>query len=115
MNWSVYILECTVTLILFTGVIIIPLCRNPIWWIHDYPPDIQKEYFRTHAQLPVRMVSGPVMMKKGFALLVTLALFCGSYVACRGEEFLGGVLGQLWSVVDGGLVRLLFPGLGAVR
>jgi hypothetical protein len=24
------------------------LVKNPVWWIHDYPKDIQEEYFRAY-------------------------------------------------------------------
>ena len=39
MNWTIYGMECVGALILFTCLIMIPLCKNPIWWIHDYPKD----------------------------------------------------------------------------
>ena len=45
MNWTIYALECAAAVLLFTGAILIPLSRNPIWWIHDYPKDIQDVYF----------------------------------------------------------------------
>lgn len=53
MNWTIYIVECCVLIFLFTGSIMIPLTRNPIWWIHD---------------------SAPVLLKKSFALLLALAV-----------------------------------------
>lgn len=31
MNWAVYGVECVLMLLLFTCVIMIPVCRNPIW------------------------------------------------------------------------------------
>ena len=47
MNWTIYGIECAVSVALFTGAIMIPLCRNPVWWIHDYPADIQEKYFES--------------------------------------------------------------------
>lgn len=41
MNWIIWGLECVLTVILFTSTIMIPLCHDPAWWIHDYPKDIQ--------------------------------------------------------------------------
>ena len=52
MNWTIYALECAAAVLLFTGAILIPLSRNPIWWIHDYPKDIQDVYFETHDRIP---------------------------------------------------------------
>lgn len=46
LNWTIYAIECVVAVVLFTGVIMIPLCKNPIWWIHDYPKDIQENILK---------------------------------------------------------------------
>ena len=51
MNWTIYCIECVASVALFTGAIMIPLCRNPVWWIHDYPADIQEKYFENHELL----------------------------------------------------------------
>ena len=77
MNWSIYILECLTAIILFTCAIMIPLCRNPAWWIHDYPEDIQEKYFEIHERIPTQVLSAPVLMKKCAALLLALAVFVG--------------------------------------
>lgn len=73
-NWNVYIFECLGMIVFFTGIIMIPLCKNPIWWIHDYPEDIQEVYFTTHERIPTKMFSPTVALKKGFALLLTLGI-----------------------------------------
>ena len=52
----------------------IPLTRNPIWWIHDYPKDIQEAYFENHERIPTQAFSAPVLLKKSFALLLALAV-----------------------------------------
>ena len=41
----------------FTAMILIPLVKNPVWWIHDYPKDIQEEYFKTHERVPADFFS----------------------------------------------------------
>lgn len=71
MNWTIYGIECVVAIIVFTCVIMIPLCRNPIWWIHDYPQDIQDKYFENHERIPTQVFSAPVLIKKCFALFLT--------------------------------------------
>ncbi|MBQ0069210.1 MAG: hypothetical protein KBT09_05585 [Bacteroidales bacterium] len=57
--------------------ILIPLVKNPVWWIHDFPQDIQEEYFKTHERIPAAFFSKTVLIKKGCALLLVLALFMG--------------------------------------
>lgn len=68
-NWLVYGIECVCFVIAFTGMIMIPLCKNPVWWIHDYPQDIQEKYFETHERVPTKMLSPTVAIKKGCAIL----------------------------------------------
>ena len=74
MNWTIIIIETIVMTIAFTAMILIPLVKNPVWWIHDYPKDIQEEYFKTHERVPSEFFSKSVLLKKGCALLVALVL-----------------------------------------
>ncbi len=55
-NWVIYIIEI------------------PLWWIHDYPEDIQEKYFETHERVPTELFTPTVAIKKGCALLFALAL-----------------------------------------
>ena len=74
MNWMIIICETVIMTIAFTAMVMIPLVKNPVWWIHDYPKDIQEEYFKTHERVPSEFFSKSVLLKKGCALLVALLL-----------------------------------------
>ena len=74
MNWMIIICETVIMTIAFTAMVLIPLVKNPVWWIHDYPKDIQEEYFKTHERVPSEFFSKSVLVKKGCALLVALVL-----------------------------------------
>ena len=99
MNWTIIIWETIIMTIAFTAMVMIPLVKNPVWWIHDYPKDIQEEYFKaackreqsgtcsdsaepeqarpkvnTHERIPTEFFSKTVLVKKGCALLVALVL-----------------------------------------
>ena len=74
MNWMIIICETVIMTIAFTAMVMIPLVKNPVWWIHDYPEDIQEEYFKTHERVPSKFFSKSVLVKKGCALLVALVL-----------------------------------------
>jgi len=74
MNWMIIIFETVIMTIAFTAMVMIPLVKNPVWWIHDYPKDIQEEYFKTHERVPSEFFSKSVLLKKGCALLVALVL-----------------------------------------
>ena len=102
MNWTVYIIECVACVIVFTFAILIPLCKNPVWWIHDYPKDIQEKYFETHERIPAELLSTPVLLKKGFALLLILAIFLGLALLAGAHDFWSAFLATygLWLVVD---------------
>ena len=64
MNWTTIIIETIIMTIAFTAMILIPLVKNPVWWIHDYPEDIQEEYFKTHERVPSEFFSKTVLIKK---------------------------------------------------
>ena len=74
MNWMIIICETVIMTIAFTAMVMIPLVKNPVWWIHDYPKDIQEEYFKAHERVPSEFFSKSVLVKKGCALLVALVL-----------------------------------------
>lgn len=92
MNWTIYGIECVGTFILFTCLIMIPLCRNPVWWIHDYPKDIQEKYFETHERVPTQVRSAPVFLKKAFAVLLALAVLTALALAAGATDFKTGFL-----------------------
>lgn len=102
MNCMIYTIECVLVVVLFTGVIMIPLCKNPVWWIHDYPKDIQEKYFETHERIPTKPLSVPVLMKKGFALIVALAVLVGLVILSGADDFCSAFLLSygIWLVVD---------------
>ncbi len=37
MNWTIIIIETIILTAAFTAMILIPLMKNPVWWIADYP------------------------------------------------------------------------------
>ena len=102
MNWMIYGMECIVILVLFTCAIMIPLCRNPVWWIHDYPEDIQEKYFETHERIPTQPLSFPVLLKKGAALILALAVFVGLVLLAGANDFWAAFLASygIWFLVD---------------
>ena len=102
MNLTVFLTECIVCVMAFTCVILIPLCRNPVWWSHDYPRDIQEKYFETHERIPTQPLSAPVVIKKGFALLLCLALSVGLAMLAGARDFRSAFSASygLWLVID---------------
>lgn len=95
-------IECVAAVILFTAAIMIPLCRNPVWWIHDYPKDIQEKYFETHECIPTQVLSATVLIKKGFALLLALVIFVGLVLFAGADSFASAFLASygIWLLTD---------------
>lgn len=101
-HWGIYMVECIGIIIVFTGMILIPLCKNPIWWIHDYPKDIQEKYFETHERIPTQPFSFTVAMKKGCALLFALIILVFLMKIAGADNFITGFLLSygIWFLID---------------
>lgn len=102
MNWTIYLITCAGAVILFTGAIMIPLCKKPVWWIHDYPQDIQEKYFQTHERILTHPLTAPVLLKKGVALLLALAALVGVMLLAGADGFWSAFLASygIWLLVD---------------
>ena len=81
MNILVILIEMIVFAAIFTA-IIFPYYRGDRKYspasIHNYPPDIQEEYFRTHDRVDVSYKSKNVILTKGFGVLI----FTGILLVC---------------------------------
>lgn len=97
-----FIIECIGLIIAFTLAILIPLCKNPVWWIHDYPKDIQEKYFETHERIPAEPLSGPALVKKSVAILICLGVMVVLVKLAGADNFTQGFLLSygLWVIVD---------------
>jgi len=102
MNYSVIIIEAVVLVAAFTAMIMIPLIKNPVWWIHDYPKDIQEEYFKTHERIPSEFFSTTVLIKKGIALLIALTLLMFLIWLAGAKNFTQAFIVSygLWTLID---------------
>lgn len=121
MNYTVIIIEAIVLTLAFTAMILIPLVKNPVWWIADYPENIQEEYFKTHERIPTKFFSATVLLKKGMALLVALALLLVVVKLAGAYDFWSAFLLSygLWLFIDWYdcffLDWVLFANMKAVR
>lgn len=102
MNIGVFLAESLVLMVLFTFAILIPLCKNSVWWIHDFPKDIQEEYFKTHERIPAAPLSKPALIKKSLVILPIAYLLSWLARWCGAVSFVQGFLFSytLWLVLD---------------
>ncbi len=81
MNIWVILIETAVFAVLFTAIVFLASRgdrKHSPASIHNYPPDIQEEYFKTHERFDVSYESGNIILTKGFGVL----LFTGILLAC---------------------------------
>ncbi|CAM2992492.1 hypothetical protein HAHI6034_10550 [Hathewaya histolytica] len=102
MNFGILLIETVLITMIFNLVIFIPLCKNPVWWIHDYPKDIQEEYFKTHERIPSEPLSKTAIIKKGIFLLLSLIVLVILMGLAQVKTFLEGFLGSffIWVIIN---------------
>ncbi len=93
MTWWVIVLEAVVFAALFTVIVFLAYRgerKSSAAAIHNYPPDIQEEYFKTHERMDVSEKSGNVILAKslGIVLFTGILLICA--LLAGAETFLEG-------------------------
>ena len=81
MIWWVIAWEAVAFALLFTAIVLIGSRGERKYSpaaIHNYPPDIQEEYFRTHARVDVSYQSKNVLLTKSLGVLI----FTGILFVC---------------------------------
>ena len=102
MNWWIVLIESVILSVIFNLVVFISLSRNPVWWIHDYPKDIQDEYFKTHERIPAAPLSKEALTKKGVFFVIAMVVMVLLMVFAGAKTFLYGFLGSyfIWFVIN---------------
>ncbi|MBR2570817.1 MAG: hypothetical protein IKE30_01615, partial [Clostridia bacterium] len=60
--------------------------------IHNYPPDIREEYFKTHERVDVSYKSRNVLLTKGFGVLLFTGILLVCSLAAGAKTFRQGFL-----------------------
>ena len=103
MIWSIVWLEALGFTVLFTALVLLPTIRHPEAGVHNYPPEIQEEYFKTHERIPVAPLSGRTIAMKSFGILLFTAVLTGGALLAGADSFWTGA----------GFAALLFLIVGA--
>ncbi len=75
MLWYVFVIEAIVFAALFTTILFVSFHGEKMYspaCIHNYPPDIQEEYFKTHERVDVSSKSKKVIPASLVGLLIYL-------------------------------------------
>ena len=92
MNIPVILIEMAVFALLFTVMCFKTTGGNNTTQVHNYPPDIQEEYFKTHERIPVAPLSKRVIAVKLIALLVFAAILVIMALLAGAKSFTQGFL-----------------------
>ena len=74
MIWNIVIIEAIVFIALFTAMVILPALKHPEALIHDYPPEIQEEYFKTHQRIETAPLSKRTIALKSIGIIIFSAI-----------------------------------------
>ena len=93
MKFTVIIIEMLVFAGIFTAVLFSLINKKETTAsIHNYPPDIQEEYFRTHPRKDVSYRSKNVIFAKLLGLLMFTAILTGCAIFAGADGFRQGFL-----------------------
>lgn len=81
MNWLTILIEMAVFLALFTALVTLPTIKNPAAGIHNYPPEIQEEYFKTHPRIETAPLSKRTVLIKSAGIVLFAIVLTGGAVA----------------------------------
>lgn len=85
MVWSIVALAAVSFTALFAALVLLPSIKHPEAGVHNYLPEIQTEYFKTHPRVPTAPLSGRTIAIKSFGILLFTALL---------------TLGAIWAGAD---------------
>ena len=106
MIWSTVWVEVVVFTALFTALVMIPTIKHPEIGVHNYPPDIQEEYFKTYEHVPVAPLSGRTIAFKGFGIvLFTVLLTYGAILAGADSFWTGAEFAAILFLIVGASSR----------
>lgn len=95
MHTGVILIEMAVFAAIFTAIVMNAYRGDKKYsaaGIHNYPPDIQEEYFRTHEKVDVSYRSGKVLLAQGLGILVFTGILLVCALAAGADTFRQGFL-----------------------
>ncbi|MCR4746883.1 MAG: hypothetical protein K5836_00255 [Clostridiales bacterium] len=111
MSITVIITEMVIFAALFTVLVFVTSSGEKKYSannIHNYPPDIQEEYFKTHERVDISYNSKNVKLTKGFGILFFVAVLFVCALVAGASTFLQGFLLAFGLMVWIGLYDTMF-------
>ena len=95
MTWWIIGLEALAFAGIFTAIVLLAYRGDKKYspaGIHNYPPDIQEEYFKTHERIDVSAKSKKVILTKSFGIVVFVAILLLCALLAGAKTFWQGFL-----------------------
>ena len=70
----------------------LPTIKHPELGVHNYPKEIQEEYFKTHKKIETSPLSARTILIKSFGILIFTALLIGGAIIVGAKTFWDGAL-----------------------
>ena len=90
MDMSIIIAEAVIFSILFTVMAFATTGKKSRLQVHNYPPEIQEEYFKTHERIEVQPLSGRVIAIKAVGILIFTVILAVCACVAGAETFVEG-------------------------
>ena len=92
MNYLIIIIEAIIFIGFFTALVIIPTIKNPVIGIHNYPPEIREEYFKTHKRIENLSLSARTIIIKSFGIIIFTVFLSAGAIFAGADSFLDGFI-----------------------
>ena len=92
MNWFIILIEAIIFIGFFTALVIIPAIKHPEIGIHNYPPEIQEEYFKTHKRIKTSPLSLRTVLLKSLGIIIFTFILSAGAILAKAESFSDGFI-----------------------
>lgn len=92
LNLHIVLIEAVIFMAFFTALVIISSIKHPEAGVHNYPPEIQKEYFKLHPRTPTAPLSARTIAVKALSILLFTAILTVGAILAGAKDFWDGAL-----------------------
>ena len=92
MVWWIILIETIVFTGFFTALVLLPTIKHPEIGVHNYPKEIQEEYFKTHEMVDTKHLSLRTIIFKVFGIILFTAILIAGAILAGAKTFWDGVI-----------------------
>jgi len=92
MTWWIILIEVVVFTGIFTALVMLPTLKHPELGVHNYPKEIQEEYFKTHEKIDTAPLSARTILIKSFGIVLFTVILIGGAILAGAKTFWDGAI-----------------------